>query len=57
VSAGEGAQQTLRASETARRLRMLDVSAVGVAPVFDEQHSIWVQVRGVGRVRAVKVNG
>lgn len=57
MSAGEGAQQTLRASESARRLRMLDVAAVGVAPVFDEQHAVWVQVRGVGRVRAVKVNG
>lgn len=57
MSAGEGAQQTLRASVDGRRLRLLDVVGVGIAPVFDEQHAVWVQVRGVGRVRAVKVNG
>lgn len=36
---------------------MADVAAVGVGRVYEEQVSIWQQVRVSGRIRVVKTGG
>lgn len=57
MSVGEGAQKTLRDAVVSRRLRMADVAAVGTGRVYEEQVSIWQQVRTDGRIRVVKTDG